>query len=289
MISSRSVFSVLLAAVVIFGIAVSPLAVSGQQDTGELRVASADGETDIAQGDSQTIEVFYTSPGSYTPQLIEFDLTYDQDVLSVPENGVSSGGYLGAVVNSNVSNGTVDYLEFSIDPNPTVNPNQPVATIEFTPADGADVGEQTNLELTNALSAKGDSSRTLQRINKTVTITEGAQNTPDYNVKIQNPTLSQTPVDETPGDHTLNFDVVNVSADDEPDNFTVTLPKEVTVENIVSTTVTDASEKRIDVSDDPADADNPGRELKFAVDPTSQATAVKTLTVEVEMKLSATP
>lgn len=288
MISSRSVFGILLAAIVVFGIAVGPLAVSGQQDTGELRVASADGKTDIAQGDTQTVEVFYTSPSPDTPRVIEFNLTYDQDVLSVPEDGVSSGGYLGAVVSPSVSNGTVDYFEFSFDQDPTVNPNQPVATIEFTPADGADIGDQTDLKLTNVL-IKPDSLGTPQTVDKTITITEGTQNTPDYNVKIQNPTLSQTPVDETPGDHTLNFDVVNVSADDEPDNFTVTLPKEVTVENIVSTTVTDASEKRIDVSDDPADADNPGRELKFAVDPTSQATAVKTLTVEVEMELSATP
>ncbi len=215
-------------------------------------------------------------------------ITYDQDVLSVPEDGVSSGGYLGAVVSPSVSNGTVDYFEFSFDQDPTVNPNQPVATIDFTPADGADIGDEADLKLTNVL-IKPDSLGTPQTVDKTITITEGAQNTPDYNVKIQNPTLSQTPVDETPSDHTLNFDVVNVSADDEPDNFTVTLPKEVTVENIVSTTVTDASEKRIDVSDDPADADNPGRELKFAVDPTSQATAIKTLTVEVEMELSATP
>ena len=381
---SRSVFGVLLVAVIVFGVVAGPLAVSGQQDTGELRVASADGETDVAQGDSQTVEVFYDSPSSDTPRVIEFNLTYDQDVLSVPENGVSSGGYLGAIVNPNVSNGTVDYFEFSFDENPTVNPNQPVATIEFTPAESASPDEQTDLTLTN-VSIRPETLGTPKTVGKTITVVSAPETgsaftisdlsptadvqpggqltlrptitnerqqsasetvtfelgserrtseltlaggestqvsetlpaptepgnvtynvstdsdfvtgeitvretTSDNNVEIQDsPTLSPTPIDSTPSEHTLNFDVANVSADNETDEFTVTLPEEVTVEDITETTVTDAGGNPIKVPDDPAEENDPGREIKFTVNPDSEETAVKTLTVEVTMELSATP
>ena len=97
------------------------------------------------------------------------------------------------------------------------------------------------------------------------------------------------PIDSTPSDHRLKFDVANVSADNKTDEFTVTLPDKVTVNDITETTVTDADGETVEVPDDPADADNPGREIKFTVDPDSEETEVKTLTVEVTMKLSATP
>lgn len=373
----------LLAAVVVFGIVAGPPAVSGQQDAGELRVALADGETKLAQGGSQTVEIFYTAPGSDTPSSVEFDLTYDQDVVSVPDGGVSSGGYFDGIPGSNVSDGTVGYAEFTIDENPEVNPNQPVATIEFTPAEGATPGEQTDLTLTN-VSIRPESLGTPKTVGKTITVVsapetgsaftisdlsptkdvqpgqqvtfqptitnEGQQSTTetvtfelgserrtseltlaggestqlsetlraptepgnvtynvsaandfvtgeitvrettsDNNVKIQDsPTLSPTPIDSTPSEHTLNFDVANVSADNETDEFTVTLPEEVTVEDIIETTVTDAGGNPIEVADDPAEENAPGRELKFTVNPDSEQTAAKTLTVEVTMELSAT-
>lgn len=374
-----------LAGVVVLGIVAGSLAVSGQQDTGKLRVVPADGKEELAEGESQTIEIFYESPGSDTPNVVEFDLTYDQEVVSIPDDGVSSGGYLSGFPGNNVSNGTVSYGEYVVfDENLGVNPNKPVATIKITPADGADVGDQTDLELTNVL-IKPETLGTPKAVNKTITVvsspktgsaftigdlspTEDVQPgrqvtlrptiknerqqsksetvafelgserrtseltlaggestqlsetlpaptvpgnvtynvstdgdfvtgeitvreaTSDDIVEIQDsPTISPTPIDSTLSEHTLNFTVANISADNEADNFTVTLPEEVTVEDIVETNVTDANGEPIAVSDDPAEDDDPGRELKFAVNPNSQETAVKALTVEVKMELSATP
>jgi hypothetical protein len=374
-----------LAGVVVLGIVAGSLAVSGQQDTGKLRVVPADGKEELAEGESQTIEIFYESPGSDTPNVVEFDLIYDQEVVSIPDDGVSSGGYLSGIPGNNVSNGIVSYGEYVVfDENLGVNPNKPVATIEITPADGADVGDQTDLELTNVL-IQPETLGTPKAVNKTITVvsspktgsaftigdlspTEDVQPgrqvtlrptiknerqqsksetvafelgserrtseltlaggestqlsetlpaptvpgnvtynvstdgdfvtgeitvreaTSDDIVEIQDsPTISPTPIDSTLSEHTLNFTVANISADNETDNFTVTLPEEVTVENVVETNVTDANGEPIAVSDDPAEDDDPGRELKFAVNPNSQETAVKTLTVEVDMELSATP
>jgi hypothetical protein len=289
MSSNKTVSVILLAAAVLLSMLVGPIAVRGQQDAGEIRVEFDSGKTELEQGNSETIEIYYQSSGSDTPNTVEFDLAYDQNVLSIDNSSVKQGGYLNGISSVNVSDGTVTYFDFTIPENPTVNPDEPVATIEIESAEGADVDDQTTLEFTDVL-IKPDSIRTPETVNKTVTIAKGEKNTPNYNVGIEGtPTLSPPSVDSTPSDHTLNFDVVNVSADDEPDNFTVTLPEKVTIEDITNTTVTDTSGKPIAVSDDPADDDNPGRELKFAVDPNSQETAVKTLTVEVEMELSATP
>ncbi|MFQ3475175.1 hypothetical protein HKK80_02795 [Halonotius sp. F2-221B] len=279
----------LLTAAVFAGSVLYPFGVAGQS-AGEMRVDVVSGETELAQGETTTIEINYQAPAGQTPDTVGFDLEYDPDVLSITEEDVSSGGYIdNSISNKNVSNGVVEFTEFSFDPdNPSVNPGEPVATIEVELAEGVDEGTQTDLEFTDVTIFPEDIG-TPETVGTTITAASGTQTTPDYNVKIHNPTLSQTPVDETPSDHTLNFDVVNVSADNETDNFTVTLPEEVTVEDITETTVTDASGESIAVSDDPADDDNPGRELSFAVNPNSQETTVKTLTVEVEMELSATP
>lgn len=281
--------AVLLTAAVFAGSVVAPFGVAGQS-AGEMRVDLASGETELEQGETKTIEINYTAPAGQTPDTVGFDMEYDPDVLSITKEDINSGGYIdNSISNKNISNAVVEFTEFSFDPdNPSVNPSEPVATIEIELAEGVDEGNQTDLEFTDVTIFPEDIG-TPETVNKTITAASGTQATPNYNVEIQNPTLSQTPVDETPSDHALNFDVVNVSADDQADNFTVTLPEEVTVEDITETTVTDMAGKPIAVSDDPANDDNPGRELNFTVNPSTDETAVKTLTVEVKMELSATP
>jgi hypothetical protein len=46
-------------------------------------------------------------------------------------------------------------------------------------------------------------------------------------VKIANPTLTPSTVDSSLDEHTLRFDVLNVSADNQPDDLNVTLPGSV--------------------------------------------------------------
>jgi len=281
--------AVLLTVTVFAGTVVAPFGVTGQS-AGEMRVNVASGETELEQGETKTVEINYQAPAGQTPDTVGFDLEYDPSVLSITRENVNSGGYIdNSISNKNVSNGVVEFTEFSFDPdNPSVNPGVPVATIEIELADGVDEGNQTDLEFSDVTLFPEDIG-TPETIGTTITAASGTQTTPDYNVEIRNPTLSQTPIDGTPSEHTLNFNVANVSADNETDEFTVTLPEEVTVEDITETTVTDAGGNPIEVADDPAEENAPGRELKFTVNPDSEETAVKTLTVEVTMELSATP
>jgi len=281
--------AVLLTVTVFAGTVVAPFGVTGQS-AGEMRVNVASGETELEQGETKTVEINYQAPAGQTPDTVGFDLEYDPSVLSITRENVNSGGYIdNSISNKNVSNGVVEFTEFSFDPdNPSVNPGVPVATIEIELADGVDEGNQTDLEFSDVTLFPEDIG-TPETIGTTITAASGTQTTPDYNVEIRNPTLSQTPIDGTPSEHTLNFNVANVSADNETDEFTVTLPEEVTVEDIIETTVTDAGGNPIEVADDPAEENAPGRELKFTVNPDSEETAVKTLTVEVTMELSATP
>jgi hypothetical protein len=91
-------------------------------------------------------------------------------------------------------------------------------------------------------------------------------------------------------DHTLSFKVLNVSADGEPDDFTVELPDDVSVESITETTITDqeTGESVPLAGDDPAEETDPGNTIQFTVDEQSK-TGPRTLAVDVEMELSATP
>jgi len=111
----------------------------------------------------------------------------------------------------------------------------------------------------------------------------------EYEVEIKDPVLSKMPVNETASSHELSFDVVNVSTDGDTDNFTVTLPENVGVTNIVETKVTEQNTgDTVElVGNDPADDPNPGNEIGFAVSPPS-ASEPQDLRVKVEMKLSAT-
>jgi hypothetical protein len=71
----------------------------------------------------------------------------------------------------------------------------------------------------------------------------------------------------------LSFDVANLSADGEEDNFTISLPNSVTVEEA---TVTNAGTL------DPEDL-NPKNPIEFSVNPESQIQDPVSMTVELQL------
>ena len=110
-------------------------------------------------------------------------------------------------------------------------------------------------------------------------VSESGQSTGQ--VELLNPTLSNGPVDSTPSNHTLSFTASNVSADDDPDSFSIELPETVGIEddNIKEVNVTNG-EYNVTPSVD-------GDTINFEVDPDSENTSVVDLDIEVDMTLSA--
>jgi hypothetical protein len=282
---------VLLVAATCMSLALSPLIVAGQS-TGVIQAGSDSGELMLEESESRIIEITYASPANGNPTVIGFTAKYNPDVVSV--TNVNNGEYItpGFTVAESLRDDSVVFDRVQSDGEPVEKDEGTVATITVELADGVNKGETTNIEFTR-VDVKPDKLGEPEKINKTITAAEGTedtpQNSPNYDVEIRNPTISGKAIGETPSEQTLSFDVANISTDNKKDNFAVTIPNNVSVKDVSKTTVTDASDNKVTVSNDPADEDNPGRELKFTVNPYSEETKVKTLSVKVEMELSASP
>jgi hypothetical protein len=272
-------------------LALSPLIVAGQS-TGVIQAGSDSGELMLEEGESRTIELTYASPTNGNPTAVGFTAKYDPNVISV--TNVNNGEYItpGITAEESLRDDSVVFDRVRSVEGPVEKDEGTVATITVELADGVNKGETTNIEFTRVV-VKPDKLGEPEKINKTITAAAGTedtpQNSPNYDVEIRNPTISGKAIGETPSEQTLSFDVANISTDNKKDNFTVTIPNKVSVKDVSKTTVTDASGNTVDVSNDPADEDNPGRELKFTVNPYSEETKVKTLSVKVKMELSASP
>lgn len=102
-------------------------------------------------------------------------------------------------------------------------------------------------------------------------------------VEIVNPTLTPSTIDSSLDQHTLRFDVLNVSADGQPDNLNVTLPDSVGDQpNSASASYTDSTNS---VPVGQTNITNNG--VTFAVNPDDEV-ANRDLTVEVTLELNAT-
>lgn len=291
----KSTVAVLLT-LIVFCSGFGTLPAAGQSTAGELRVSA--NETELGEGESQTIEINYESPTAGTPGAVEFSLEYDHSIVTVTD--VSSGGYIPTppgynFINNSNSEGYVGFSSIAEGVEPVDAESGTIATITVELADGVDAGEKTTMKLTGAKVEPTDLG-TPETFNQTITAAEGTESPddtgeePEYEVEIKDPVLSKMPVDETASSHELNFDVVNVSTDGDTDNFTVTLPEKVSVTNIVETNVTEQNTgDTVElVGNDPADDPNPGKEIDFAVSP-PVASEPQDLRVKVEMNLSATP
>jgi hypothetical protein len=93
-------------------------------------------------------------------------------------------------------------------------------------------------------------------------------------VQLTNATISPTEVATDGSTHTLSFDVSNLSTDDQPDNFTITLPNNLTVDNA-------NIEEAGGLSPDIRTSDNP---ITFSVDPVSPIQ--NPVNIRVELTLS---
>jgi hypothetical protein len=279
----------LLATTLVAGLTLSLVGVAGGASAGEIRVAP--GEVSIQEGEQQTIEINYDSLSSPNPEGMEFAIEYDPDVITVTE--VSEGAYFsGGFGSPTTSPGEVRFGIAKDDP--VSQDSGTVATITIELADGVDEGDTTDIIFTSVTTFTSETAvdeRTPETIDGTVEAAEETpQNPVDYDVQIVDPTISKSSVEGSPSDHTLQFDVINVSSDNNRDNFTVKLPDNVVVEDITETTVVKrgTTEPVALEGSDPATDPNPGNEVNFAVNPIGSS-ETQALTVEVDMRLSAAP
>lgn len=284
---NNQIVASLLATTLVAGLTLSLAGVAGGASAGEVRVAP--GEVSLQGGEQQTIEINYDSLSSPNPEGMEFAIEYDPDVITVTE--VSEGAYFsGGFGSPTTSPGEVRFGIAKDDP--VSQDSGTVATITIELADGVDEGDTTDITFTSvtAVGVEG----TPETIDGTVEAAEGTEETPqnpvDYDVQIVDPTISKSSVGSSPSDHTLQFDVINVSSDNNIDSFTVKLPDNVVVEDITETTVVKrgTTEPVALEGGDPATDPSPGNEINFAVNPIG-ASETQALTVEVNMRLSAAP
>lgn len=283
--NTRAFITVLLASIVFASVILTPISVSGDSSAGEIQVSPA--EVSLAEGESQTLEINYDSLSGQNPTGIEFIVEYDPEVISVVD--VNDGGYLkGDLASIGTEPGRVGYGKQNND-NQRADESGTVATITIELADGVDEGDTTDITFASvtAVGVEG----TPETIDGTVEAAEETpQNPVDYDVQIVDPTISKSSVGSSPSDHTLQFDVINLSSDNDIDNFTVKLPDNVVVEDITETTVVKrgTTEPVALEGSDPATDPSPGNEINFAVNPIGSS-ETQALTVEVDMRLSAAP
>ena len=284
---NNQIVASLLATTLVTGLTLSLVGVAGGASAGEVRVAP--GEVSLQGDEQQTIEINYDSLSSPNPEGMEFAIEYDPDVITVTD--VSEGAYFsGGFGSPTTSPGEVRFGIAKDDP--VSQDSGTVATITIELADGVDEGDTTDITFTSvtAVGVEGIP----ETIDGTVEAAEGTEETPqnpvDYEVQIVDPTISKSSVGGSPSDHTLQFDVINVSSDSNSDEFTVELPDDVVVENITETTVVKrgTTEPVALEGSDPATDPSPGNEINFAVNPIG-ASETQALTVEVNMRLSAAP
>lgn len=277
----------LLVTILFAGIILSSFNVAGQSSAGEIRVDP--GEVSLQEGESKTLEINYDSLSTANPEGIEFVVEYDPDVITVTD--VSEGEYLsGGFGSKNISSGRVGFGRTKSGP---VNQDSgTVATITIELADGVSQGDKTNITFTSVTSIGVEG--TPETIDGTVEAADDTEEEqkypPEYNVQIEETKISKTTVDNSKSNHTLTFNVRNVSTDGKSDNFTVKIPDQVTVEDITKTTVTErGTNNAVELTgDDPTEDPTPGNKINFAVNP-STVSEPQDLRVEVIMELSATP
>jgi hypothetical protein len=99
-------------------------------------------------------------------------------------------------------------------------------------------------------------------------------------VDLMNSSLSNGPVDGTPSNHTLSFTASNVSADDDPDSFSIELPETIGIagDDVEEVNVTNGEYNITPSVDDDT--------INFEVDPDANDTSLVDLDIEVDMTLS---
>ena len=109
-------------------------------------------------------------------------------------------------------------------------------------------------------------------------VVESGENNNSAEIELRNIDISPEAVDGTNETHTLTFDVVNLSADGEKDDFTITMPSEVNVNGV---TITEATGL------DPVPVDPvPQNQITFSVDPESSVQNPVNMTVELDLSPS---
>lgn len=287
---NKRIIAALFVAVLSTGIIMGSFTVAGESSTGEIRVDP--GQTQLDADESKNIDIKYDTLSAANPEGIEVVIEYDPNVIAATE--VNRGGYGDNsdifADNSSVPGRVKIGLVKSQSGESFSDDKGTVATVAIELADGVNQSDTTNITFTDVEVIGGSTPET---INGTVEAAEGNQKTPqdgsEPNVQIVNPTLSDSTIDSSPSEYTLSFDAVNVSSDGDDDVFTVRLPDNVTVESINKTEVIKKESGEIVeiVGDDPATNSNPGNKISFTVAPEAD-TKTQTLSIEVEMKLSAT-
>ena len=287
--NTTQLVTALLAAALVAGLTLSSVGVVGAASAGEVRVTP--GELSLQDGDQQTIKISYDSLSTPNPEGMEFAFEYDPDVINVIDR--SPGAYFSGGIGGNFNNSPGE-VRFGIAKDDPVGPDAgTVATITIELADGVEQGDTTPISFTSVDTVGVDGTpETIDGSVEAAERTEAAPENPvEYDVEIDDPTLSpDSPVGSAPSEYTLSFDVVNVSAnnDPDPDRFTVTMPEKVTVAEITNTTVVErGTDEPVElVGSDPATDPDPGNEINFAVDPIGPS-ETQALSVTVELRLSA--
>lgn len=109
-------------------------------------------------------------------------------------------------------------------------------------------------------------------------VVESGESNDSAEVELRNIDITPEAVDGTNENHTLTFDVANLSADDEKDDFTITMPSEVNVNGVAITEAPGLDP----VPDDPV----PQNQITFTVDPESSVQNPVNMTVELDLSPS---
>ena len=107
--------------------------------------------------------------------------------------------------------------------------------------------------------------------------TDETNETTASNITISNVSLEPDTVGNDQDEHTLSFDVSNVSTDGNADKFSISIPERVTIENV--------EDVRINNSEYDPNATPTNNTIEFSVNP-SNATHPENLSIQLDLRLS---
>lgn len=279
-ITNKSISVALLLIVILTGVVAGSLTAVGQSAPEEIQVDPKQSSLDT--GESKTVSINYKSSSDVNPEGIQFVVEYNPDVLTV--TSVKGGGF-GDSNTIHVANDSVPgRIKAGVAKGGRITQDTgTLTTITVKLADGVDKGDKTKIKFTSVSSDAVES--TPVTMDGVVEAAEGSKKP----VQINEQTISNTPLEPKSKNHTLEFDISSVSADNDPDNISVKLPDQVTVEKIWKTKVTEKNTNNEVSLPDGNPADEPvSNDIRFTVNPVGEVDT-KDLTVKIDMKLSAFP
>lgn len=261
-------------AVMIVAIAIaiggSPAVVGASSGQGEIQVTPSD--ISLEEEESETIEIIYDTQSGEPPSNLEFRLEQaDPEVIDVVDYE------LGEHINQEFADQTI-VTDSAFRFGQLINQDQidsnefTVVTITIELEDGVDEGDVTDLTFNEVSVSNTENPNTVGGT------AEAAEETQEK-VEITDATLSPSKINDSEVTHKLDVEVSDISTDGGKDEFTITLPSDVAVEDITEASVDGGFD------DDPT-VSSGGNSITFSVNPENDSTDAKNISVKIYIQLS---